>query len=153
MSKGLYVAVKYKDTAKEQIQNFINANNIKNPLNVDKMHTTIIYSKKFATIIEKGDMMQVPVEIFKFEVWDTQGGKKALVGKLYAPELIDRHLELMTNHDLTYDYYEYQPHITISYDVGADFDMTSIKASDIGKLYTAYEYQEELELDWASKNS
>ena len=153
MSKGVYVAVKYKDSAKEQIDNFIKTNNIKNPVRTDSLHSTIIYSTKYDNIVELGDMMQVPVEIFKFEVWKTQDGKSALVGKLFAPDLIKRHLELMSNHDLTYDYPEYKPHITISYDVGDDFDINLLQASDIGKLYTAYEYKEDLELDWASKNA
>lgn len=149
MNKGIYVAVKYKDSAKQQLNDFINNNNIKNPLDVDKIHSTIIYSTKYDNIVELGDMMQVPVEIFKFEVWKTQGGKSALVGKLFAPDLIKRHLELMSNHDLTYDYPEYKPHITISYDVGDDFDVNTLDASQLGKLYTAYEYKEDLELDWA----
>ena len=153
MGKGIYVAVKYKESAKKQIEDFITKNNIKNPVDVDKLHSTIIYSTKYDNIVELGDMMQVPVEIFKFEVWKTQGGKSALVGKLFAPALIKRHLELMSNHDLTYDYPEYKPHITISYDVGDDFDVNMLDASDIGKMYTAYEYKEDLELDWAEKNS
>lgn len=151
MSNGIYVAVKYTDESVDILSKFIEDNHIANPVNVLDIHTTIIYSRQYDEIETMGYKFNIPVEIFKFEVWKTQGGKSALVAKLFAPELIKRHHYLMSNHDLTYDFPEYKPHITLSYDIGDDFDINLLDASSINKLYTSHEYVEDLELDWTSK--
>ena len=65
----------------------------------------------------------------EFDVWETsptQGAKtRCLILKIDCPELVARHKELMDEHEATYDYPVYQPHITLSYDIG-DLDINDL---------------------------
>jgi 2'-5' RNA ligase len=56
----------------------------------------------------------------------------------------------MKKHDATYDFPEYKPHITLSYDIG---DLDEKNLPDIGKYVDEIgideEYGEDLDLNWA----
>jgi len=70
-----------------------------------------------------------------------------------CPELIDRHNALMKEHGATFDYDEFKPHVTLSYDVGREFDTKKLPVADIGDINVIDEYSEELNLDWAKDNT
>lgn len=124
--------------------------NIPNLLAADKIRTTIIYSKTYDNIKTAEYKVMKPVAIIdSIEIWKTQGGKSALVAKLDAPDLSIRHNWLMKNHNLTYDYDEYEPHITLSYDVPDDFVVPKIMTEI--RLIVDHEYQEDLIEGWGDK--
>lgn len=85
------------------------------------------------------------------EVFNTQDNKRCLVIKLESEYLTNRHKELMKNYpSLTYDYPEYIPHITLSYDIG-DFDISEIKLNESTTLPMFFniitEYKEDLQVN------
>jgi len=91
-----------------------------------------------------------------FEVWDSQPDDDGHVAKCLVmcydcPELVKRHEELMEEHGATYDFDDYKPHITFSYDV-ADMNPKDLPKFD-GKIEIVEEYGEDLNLDWAKDNS
>ena len=53
--KGLYVAVKYNQSANDDLMDFIKKYNIPSVLKPEDFHTTLIYSRKYAEINELDD--------------------------------------------------------------------------------------------------
>lgn len=159
VSKGTYAGVYFDEDTKASVKKYIQDNNIPKPVNVDKLHTTLLYSRKFLPDYIPGGMYDssligTPQELV---VWKTQGGEgkepaNCLVMKYDCPELVERHKSLMSEHGATFDYPEYTPHITLSYDIG---DMDVADMSDIKKavkqIGIVEEYGEDLQLDWAHK--
>jgi DNA-directed RNA polymerase subunit M/transcription elongation factor TFIIS len=147
-SRGVYVAIKYNQSACDDLLDFINKYKIPSTLKAEYFHTTLIYSRKWADIKELDDDMEdseivaKPKELHVFETFDK---KRALVIKLDCPYLDERHNYLMQKYDLTYDYDEYIAHITLSYDIG---DLDIPKDVEFPKFFRIQsEYQEDLNLE------
>ncbi len=147
-TKGIYVAVKYNQSASDDLLDFIKKYNIPSTLKAEDFHTTLIYSRKYADIKELDDNMEdseiiaKPTELHVFETFDK---KRALVIKLDCPYLEQRHKYLMQKYDLTYDYEEYIPHITLSYDIS---DLEIPKDVEFPNFFRIQsEYQKELNLE------
>jgi len=69
-----------------------------------------------------------------------------LVLKVESDWLLKRHDYLMVVHDAIYDYPEYIPHITLSYDIG-DMPQPEFPNGIKPKLHLDIEYAEELSLE------
>lgn len=154
--QGCYAGVKFDKDTKHAIMEYMKEAHIPNALPASKLHTTLLYSRVPCPNykpIEKVDYVGEPDE---FVIWDTQavGGKgtaRCLVLKYKCPDLVARHKALMKEHKATFDYPEYTPHITLSYDIG---DMKISDFPDVqkhlGTIHTTGEYFEPLDLDWAN---
>ena len=157
-AKGTYAAVSFSEDTIDGIKKYIKENDIPNHTKFDKMHTTLLYSKKYCPDYKPAGKLDKPM-IGKgtgFEKWPSQpddDGKVAmcLVMRYDCSELSKRHKELMKEHDATYDFDEYKPHITFSYDVAG------LQCKDLpkfeGKIEIVEEYGEDLNMDWAKDNS
>lgn len=76
-----------------------------------------------------------------------QDGRQCLVLELDAPAVVERHLELMSLYpELTYDFDQYLPHITLSYDIGT-FDASALELPNF-VCVLGDEYVEDLDLEW-----
>lgn len=146
--RGVYVAVKYNQSAGDDLLDFIKKHDIPSTMKDKDFHTTLIYSRKHADIqdlddnMEDSEIVAYPKELHVFETFDK---KRALVIKLDCPYLLERHKYLMQKYDLTYDYDEYIPHITLSYDIG---DMEIPKDVKFPKFFRIQsEYSEDLNLE------
>ena len=107
----------------------------------------MIYSTKYDNIVENdvGEDLGT-AEPLKFHIFETADKKRALVVVLKSEYLVNRHKELMTNYNLTYDFDEYIPHITLSYDIG-NFDISKLDIKDLPSNFTINtEYKEDLDL-------
>jgi hypothetical protein len=82
-------------------------------------------------------------EIHNLEVWPTKSGKNCLVAKMHSPSLKARHKDLMNTHNAEYDYKDFTPHISLSYDIG-DHDISNLKGLP-KKIKMSHEYQEDLD--------
>lgn len=146
--KGVYLAVKYTQSAAEDLMSYIKDNNIPSTLTKDDIHSTVIYSRKYAdiSINDEGEDLGY-AEPLKFHIFETQEDKRALVILLKSEYLENRHNNLMKEHNLTYDYEKYLPHITLSYDIG-DYDISKLDIKDLPKHLTINtEYKEDLDLN------
>ena len=147
-TKGLYIAVKYNQSAGDNLLDFIKKYNIPSTMKSEDFHTTLIYSRKFADIQELEDdlgdseIVAKPTELHVFETFDK---KRALVIKLDCSYLKERHKYLMQKYNLTYDYDEYIPHITLSYDIGEMEIPKDVKFPKFFRIQA--EYQEDLNLE------
>lgn len=150
---GTYAGISYdKDTVKRLVE-FAEANNISNPLPAEKIHTTLLYSTKPCPKYKPAGKIDPAwiAQPLRLEVWKSQSTddpKNMLVLLIECEELHDRHNFLMKEHDASYDYPTYKPHITLSYDAGdVDLekmtDLTSLKDLEISK-----EYGEDLKQSW-----
>jgi hypothetical protein len=160
-SKGSYAGVRFDQATIDAITQFLQAAHLPNATAPDKLHSTLLYSRKFLPDYQPLGEIAPPLvgKPTEFVVWETSpkdpGEQKArcLVMKYDCPDLVERHHLLMKQHGATYDYDEYIPHLTLSYDIG-DTDVDSLpQFSDyIDAINIVEEYGEPLDLDWATTN-
>jgi len=157
-TKGTYAGVKFNNKTNTAICKFIEDNDIPNPIDPDKLHTTLLYSKKYLPDYKPSGVYEDSLvgKPTGFEKWPSQPDEDGnvamcLVLKYTCPELITRHKDLMKEHGGTYDFDEYKPHITFSYDVAG------MQCKDLPKfdedIEAVEEYAEDLNLDWAKDNT
>lgn len=119
-SKGTYIFVVIDDNSQQNIQNYINNNNIPNPVADGTLHCTLIKSqqttiKHIPIHIYSTQLVGIPTEL---SVWETTTGSNCLVMVFNCCELVDRHQSIVCNHNITHYQSDYISHITLSYDVG-----------------------------------
>lgn len=153
---GTYAAVNFSKETTDAIKKYIEENNIPNGLSEDKMHTTVIYSRKYDPKFEAQGKIDPPWigKPTEFDVWKTRPkdsgeGSNCLVLQFNCEELNKRHKELMDEYDFTYDFPEYKTHISFSYDIGS-MDWKKLPKFT-HKIEIVEEYGEDLDLDFAKK--
>jgi hypothetical protein len=120
---GTYVAVKVLKPCSSYLYKFCQDKGIPTDQHMFEhdLHTTLIYSRKPCP-----DIITMPNLVHEayfngFDMFSNSHGEKCvLVMKLNAPTLVQRHLLLMEQHQATYDFESYVPHITLSYDFMGD---------------------------------
>jgi len=155
---GTYAGIKLSDESANAIVAYCEENEIPNPVPKDKLHVTLLYSRKHLPNYTAAGEYDEPYvgEPSGFDVWesteeDESEPSRCLVLKLNCDTLCDRHKHLMAEHHATFDYDEYSPHVTFSYNL-EDNDESNLPpfTTDIELVE---EYQNDLELDWADKNT
>lgn len=152
-SKGTYAAVRPHPSQMHTLIDFMHSHGIANPEPTDKLHTTLLYSRKYLPEYVPDRSLEHPAIPTKFEIWKTKSGKNCLVLLLNCPSLEDRHKYLMDFHGATYDFDKYKTHISLSYDAG-DVDLSKLDVNNLPFmqdepycLYLTNEYSEELDTD------
>ena len=156
--KGTYAGVHFGDDTKDAVDLYIKENGIPNATPTDKLHCTLLYSRKHCPNYEPLGQLE-PMLRGKpgaFQVWEGQpdddGNKpNCLIMEFDCVKLSARHKELMDEHDATYDFDEYKTHITFSYDIG-EMDIKDLPEFT-GPINIVEEYGEELDIDWAENNA
>ncbi len=152
---GTYAGVNFSKDTVDAITAFIKKHKIPNAVAERKLHTTLLYSRKPLPDYKPEGKLDPSFigKPEKFEIWKTRdSGKNALVLKYDCDDLIKRHKFLMKEHEATYDFDEFIPHITLSYDIG-DMTLKEVgKADEIGDIEIVSEYSSALDLDWAQKD-
>ena len=152
---GVYVGVKCDESCTKPLKEYFE-DKIPNVIPYDDFHSTLAYSKtwfeynptesEFSADIDK-------LHIFKNE----KLGHTALVILLKSKGLEDRHKEIHKDKNASYDYNEYKPHITMSYDVSSMTEkdlnyvmseefLSELKQSNI-KITGGKEYSDKLEIN------
>lgn len=159
-TKGTYAGIRFSENTKNSIEAYMRETRIPNMLDKEKLHSTLLYSRKHCPDYQPNEKLSLTGKPDGFVVWNTQAPEgsdrdttRCLVLKYECPELVDRHFQLRHEHGATHDFPDYTPHITLSYDIG---DMDVDQLPDISKFLSqielAHEYQEDLDLDWCSTN-
>jgi len=153
--KGTYAGLHFSADTIDKLINYSKENNIPNAVSEDEYHSTLLYSRKFLPEYEPQGELATPLSATptKLEIWESPANAfkddvtNCLILKMDCPEQVSRFNELMDTHDATYDFDEYKPHTTLSYDVG-DLNLESLSdVTAIGPLDIVEEYSEELNLD------
>jgi hypothetical protein len=108
-------------------------NEIPNPTGGSKLHTSVIRGELPEEHWVEKDISHLRKKSFKateLAIFDTfskryQMMKKCLVVKLDAKYLVQLHTDLLKRGG-TYNHPVYHPHITLSYDFPADFDLSTL---------------------------
>lgn len=150
-SKGTYAAVKLSKTSQDALHQYAVDNKIPNPIPKEKMHITLLYSRRSCpNYVPRGQIDPPMIATVKDrDVFlsrpDADDATRCLVLKLDCLELFNRHLELMNEHNATYDFPLYTPHVSLSYDIG-DLDYLTLPMFE-GELEIVEEYAKDLDLD------
>jgi hypothetical protein len=148
--KPYFVAASVDEKTRHALATYIVHNGIPNPIPIDELHTTILYSRKPTDPPKLKDNPKYQGEPVGFEVWDTKTSNsksgKALVLRVKCSDLEGRHAKLMKDLDASYDFPEYKTHITLSYDCGA-INPAKLPLPDFKIVYNE-EYAKVLDLDW-----
>lgn len=141
---GNYYGVKPTDEAKEKIESIMKDLKLKEPVDVDDIHVTLMYSP------DKGNPMIPPSDLeykahpSKFALFGDE--KDCLVIKLESKDLEARHKELLaTGFIHTYD--DYKPHITLSYNYEGDIPDEKV-LKDLGEMSFSSEYMQPIDENW-----
>lgn len=152
---GTYMAYDVSFSTAKQIRNFTTDFDIPNPVDPEDMHCTVIYSRNNLPDLQEKGHLSASILAYdpQLELWPTQDGAKALVARLECDMLKDRHAEIMNDYNATFDYDEYIPHVTLSYDV-EDWTMDNPQylSSELDKYVQGVvefvrEYKEDLDLN------
>lgn len=142
---GSYVGVKYDDESVEKLVELQDKLGLENRVSPEDLHTTIQYSRNRVPdieVMEDGGVLKTDGD-YELELWGDD--EDILVLTFNSESLFNRHHDQMNEYDLTYDYDEYTPHITLSYGIGdQEFDLDSIDLEELGELKVSKEYYEDL---------
>jgi hypothetical protein len=159
--EGTYAGVKFsKDTIKA-IKQYGKDNQLPNRLPSNKLHSTLLYSRTFCPNYQPLGKLPKPWvgKPTHLELWPSQPDEdgnvsRCLVLRYKCRELEQRHEDLMDAHDATFDFDTYDPHITLSYDVGElDLDSLPDITETLDTIEINEEYGETLNLNWANENN
>lgn len=118
---GTYASLKVLDPSAARLYEYIKKNKLPQGYeDRQALHCTLLWSRRECPdMFPEFDVVHrarpTGLHVFHSE------GKKRLVLLLDAPTVVERHKTLMREHNATYDFEEYHPHVTIAYDIG-DFE-------------------------------
>lgn len=141
LNEGVYVALGFDLKSGLSIQSFISDNNIKNHVNIEDLHVTLIYSQIDMKPFEAKGLLETPIlaNIIKFDIYNG-----ALVGVLDCPVLEMRHTDILNRYNGSHSYDTYSPHVTFAY----NFKGSLNELSDFNtELYLINEYKSKLRED------
>jgi 2'-5' RNA ligase len=148
--EGVYVGLHFDQETRDKVKKFLDDNKIPNPIDVNKLHTTVLYSRKPVDNLQPMGQLDpaMCLKCKELEVFPTQDGKRALVMRVENDQLVKRHNEFIGMGG-TSDYPEFKPHVTLSYDIGKDYDHSHLSVDELDSINAVEEYSEPLKLDWS----
>ena len=149
---GTYISCEYDRESLEPLVKWMQDHEIPFPIQLGQIHTTILYSRTPVSAIPAIDFADWEIEPMHFELFplssEDVGELRALVLRLSSDELIDTHNKLVARGG-SHDFPDYHPHLTISYNVPADFDLSKLTVPDV-KLRPRAVYIKPLDRNWIS---
>jgi hypothetical protein len=147
---GLYVAAFFSDETNQNLTKYLKDNNIPNPIVSPGFHTTIVYSRVPVNTFEPNHSVDIKINPdASLEAWDMQNGMKCLV-LCYRSLYLDLRFQEAMAQGATYDFDEYKPHISLSYDLPPDFDVSALPLPEF-PIHIIGEYAEPIELEDAEQ--
>lgn len=156
---GTYAAVKYTSATCNVLKSLMDMYKIPNQVGVNDIHSTLIYSRVKIPTSEYRNFNENTLSKMKwvfrptsFDLFNSSASstiKNVLVMKIDAPELKTLHKEIISI-GATHDFEEYEPHITLSYDVNESFDLDKLNIPTFINLLPSEIYFESLDLNWKS---
>ncbi|AEJ90208.1 RNA ligase [Acinetobacter phage ZZ1] len=143
LDRGTYAAVKFSNDTLDALCDLQDKLKLFDATPRDKLHSTICYSRVFVPF-KPMDNLGIIAYAKDFEIFE-HNGKRALVLLLDSPYLHSRFAYAQAL-GATYDFPDYQPHITLAYDIGA---MAKPKLEFKISIGATHEYVEDLDLDWS----
>lgn len=146
---GTFVGARLSQTSNRNLVKWLAKNNIPNAVKSDHLHITIIHSEKTFPHETKPINATVDPASYQFHVWGENNDTLVLAFK--SPELSKRHEAGLKKHDLSWDFDEYIPHITLSHELTNDFRVEELEVPKF-PLKITNEYVDAFESDWKEEN-
>lgn len=152
---GTYAAVKFSEKTIESLVELQEKLGIPNPLASSEFHSTLLYSRKnlpnYIPIGELTPVVTSDTEDFTLDIWPSNGGDKNVLVLIYPCEwLSSRWKELMEEHDATWDFPDFTPHVTLSYNVGEwQPDQKVVHFASRKPIVIVEEYSSDLDEDYS----
>lgn len=152
MTTGTYAKLHFISASADLLVELCQKARVPHPVPKNKLHVTLLYSRKHLPNYEPDLHGRHIASPLGFDVWKSNGENGAvtncLVMKLDCSTLVERHLQLMKEHEATFDYPVYEPHVTLSYDIG-EYDLEQIVRTKWPSiLLLAGERKSDLDLTW-----
>ena len=150
---GTYLKVNLDKDSVERIKKFFEECDLPNPIPLEKLHVTVVYSRKPLPKLQANPSAVYIAKPVSFAIWKSPANRgkpkdtNGLVLKLDSPILVERHKYVVREFGATVDFDTYIPHITFSYDVG-DLDLAELPTIDLPNLVLSGETSKDLDLDW-----
>ena len=133
INTGIYASCSYTANTMHELDNWIKEHSdiIPTPIPLDQAHTTILFSHNGFNLPKKSvadfddKLNELSFTPTGFALLGDNEHEKALVIFLNADPLVDLH-EHLISHGASHAFDEYIPHITVSYEVPAHFDISSV---------------------------
>lgn len=152
---GKYIGVKFSPETVINLTEFCEENSIPNAINPEKFHSTVLYSRKPLPDLEARGEYETPMfgTLTGFDIWQSTPDEgeptNCLVLTYDCAALSEYHDHLSSTYDVPFDFEGgYKPHVTLSYNVG-DLDISDLELPD-WQIEIVYEYEEELNTNWAA---
>jgi 2'-5' RNA ligase len=157
---GLYVSCSYDDATVENLVRWAEQHQIPAAVAGETLHSTVVYSRNLVTQeeidvldlnlnVDYGEVCPVDLTPIGFQLFSSQDGTRSiLVIVLSAPYLTDLHQRLVAQ-GATHDFEDYVPHVTMSYNVPSDLDLSSLSLPEFS-LRVAGLRAEPLNFDWTA---
>lgn len=152
---GTYAAVTFSEDTVASIAELQEKLEVPNPLDPSDFHSTLLYSRKpLPNYIAKGELTPVvtsDTEDFTLQIWPSNGGEKNVLVMTYPCDwLTERWEALMEEHDASWDFPDFTPHVTLSYDVG-DWKPSEqiVHFTSQKPIVIVNEYSKPLDEDWS----
>lgn len=144
ITEGTYGAVRFSPETNAKLKKFVEDNGIPEPN--DDLHTTTIYSRKKISFNALGEF-KTPIKVSpKSYSFDLFGEDKDTLVLKFKSDFLKMRWQIAMDLGATYDFPEYKPHVSLSYKVPKDFDLSSLPLPDFA-LEIVEEYTKELSDD------
>ncbi len=146
---GTYAGVRFDTATNKALHKYMSENKIPNAPRADKLHSTLLYSRNYMPNYKAAGDIQMTGIPSDLKTWKQTEDptKNCLVLGYDCPAQSARHEQLMKEHGGTWDHDKYNPHITLSYDIG-DMDISTLPPFK-DKLNIVQEFGHDLDLNWA----
>lgn len=151
---GTYAAVTFSEDTVASLAELQEKLEVPNPLDSSDFHSTLLYSRKpLPNYIAQGELTPVvtsDTEDFTLQIWPSNGGEKNVLVLTYPCEWLSNRWEsLMDEHGATWDFPDFTPHVTLSYDVG-DWKPKEqiVQFASKKPIVIVNEYSKPLDEDW-----
>lgn len=148
LAQPTFVGVRFDGPSMDEIMKI--SKGVQNRTSKGELHITLIYSKKPIYITALGKLEPpILVKAKHYSIFSARSGENCLVVEVESPGLVARHNEIMRDYGASYDFPEYKPHFTLSYDCGVGFDLKTLPPIEsIPDLYCHLEYVSILRQEW-----
>lgn len=133
---GTYAKLLLDDQSIRSLVSLIKNLSLPNPVPADSLHTTVLYSRKpIPEAVELNSMAaRYQGKVSGLARWPTQDGKTCLVALIDCRPAIKLHDRIKDHYGATWDFPQFHPHVTLSYDV--DEAEYMLPAESISVSYT-----------------
>jgi len=153
-STGTYLGVRFAKETMKAVKEAQEINHIKNAIPSSELHCTLIYdeNKPSPKGFEAAGIYSAPIlgTALNYDLWGND--KKTLVLLFNSPRLMERHNFLVKTFGFDHGFSVYQPHVTLSYDVGEEFEQNDLHQliipDTLKTIAIIREYQEPLNKEY-----